>query len=80
LSAGPQSGKVFIMSLKTFFLGRMSSADARAEKAPARRSPVRNANVAALNKHVNESDRYSVDAVHKAFGEAMSQAKAKAKD
>lgn len=66
------------MSLKTFFLGRVSSVDARA-KAPAREAPARNANVAALNKHVNESDRYSVGAVHKAFDEAMSQAKAKAR-
>jgi hypothetical protein len=67
------------MSFRTLFLGRVSSVYAPADKAPARRTPVRNANVAALNKHVNESDRYSLDAVHKVFGEAMSQAKAKAK-
>jgi hypothetical protein len=58
----------------------MSSGDSPAEKAAAKKAPVRNANAAALNKHVNASDRYSVDAVHKAIGEAMSQAKAKAKD
>src|SRR5262249_30148358 len=68
----PMQGKVSFMSLKTFFLCRK---DPREEGACLQRQCGLE-----LTKHVNRSDRYCVDAVHQAFGEAMSQTKAKAKD
>ena len=41
------------------------------------REPAQNANVACLVKHVNRSDKYSFEAVHKAFSAAMGKVKAK---
>lgn len=42
------------------------------------REPAKNANAACLVKHVNKSDKYSLESVHKAFGAAMAKIKAKA--
>lgn len=53
------------------------STESAAPRSPRTRA---NSNVAALNKHVNESEKFSFKAVHKAFTEALSEAKAEAKD
>jgi len=41
------------------------------------REPAQNANVTCLVKHVNRSDKYSFDSVHKAFSAAMGKVNAK---
>ena len=68
------------MSLKQFFVRSGSIGSVHAAKAAPSQvlRPARNANVAALAKHVNESEKYSFESIHKALGAAMGKLKSKA--
>jgi hypothetical protein len=77
---GPSVWYGYTVTPKTSLVERQHPAEAPAKKTGVRKAVGRNANVAALNKRVNESERYSVNAVHKKFGEAMSRVKVKARD